>query len=294
MTVLVTGSNGFTGRYLLPRLKKAGFNALGLTHGSTASEEITFCDLANFEKVKSLVQQLNPSYVVHLAAISFVAEQDEEAFYRTNLFGTQNLLKAIATLPVLPKKVLIASSATVYGLSEHDYLKESVCPAPVNHYGISKLAMECMVRTWFDLLPIVITRPFNYTGPGQNKRFLVPKIVDCFQRKEPMLELGNLNVSRDFLDVRDVVAIYLALLKSDIRSEIINICSGKGTELQEIINEMTEIAGYKIKIHSNPAFVRSNEIHHLTGDNSKLKKMLAFSPKFTLPQTLQDIYENPL
>jgi nucleoside-diphosphate-sugar epimerase len=290
MTVLITGKNGFTGHYMQALLEKEGFSTVGLSYGKNTFKGDISCDLLDKAALKSVIADIKPTHVIHLAALSFVMEENEEAYYRTNLFGTQNLLEALAALKTPPQKIVIPSSANVYGLLEADRLKESACPAPVNHYGMSKLAMEHMARTWFDRLPIVITRPFNYTGPGQDTRFLVPKIVDHFRRQQATIELGNINVSRDFLDVRDVVAVYLSLLNSSIHSEIINICSGTGMALQEIIHQMNKIAGYEINISVNPAFIRNTEISRLVGDNSKLKQLLKFSPQFTLEQTLQNMY----
>lgn len=292
-TVLVTGNSGFTGHYLCDRLNKEGYSVVGLSHDSTNTSDL-LCDLSDPTAVKSAIAKIKPHYVIHLAALSFVAEANQAAYYQTNLFGTQNLLEALAELETPPQKILLPSSANVYGATLADRLSESICPAPVNHYGISKLAMEYMARTWFDRLPIIITRPFNYTGVGQDVRFLVPKIVSHFQHKQPTIELGNLAVSRDFLDVRDVVAIYVALLKSEIHSEVINICSGKGTALKEILRLMNEMAGYEIAVKVNPAFVRSHEIPYLVGDNTKLKQLIGFSPEFELQKTLWDMYENSI
>src|SRR5699024_6327789 len=122
-------------------------------------------------------------------------------------------------------------------------------------YACSKLAMEHMVATWFDRLPLILARPFNYTGVGQAEHFLIPKIVSHFRRGEDRLELGNLDVSRDFSDVRDVVRAYLALLACDADSRIVNICSGRPTALRTIVRRMNALVGYEIEIDVNPAFV---------------------------------------
>jgi nucleoside-diphosphate-sugar epimerase len=150
--------------------------------------------------------------------------------------------------------------------------------------------MECLVKTWFERLPIIITRPFNYTGVGQHPNFLVPKIVAHFCQHKSLIELGNLDVARDFSDVRDIATAYLKLFEIPHTSEIVNLCSGQVTALADIIQAMNAIAGYDIAVQVNPAFVRSNEIKILGGDNRKLKNLTDFVPTIPLTQTLQAMY----
>ena len=219
-----------------------------------------------------------------------MAHADEEAFYRVNGFGTLNLLNVLADLPKLPQKIILASTANIYGTPDVECISEAVCPAPVNHYACSKLVMEHMASTWFDRLPIIITRPFNYTGPGQNERFLIPKIVNHFAHRAPLIELGNLNVSRDFGDVRSVISAYMALLQSDATSIKVNICSGVVSSLNDIIHQMTLIAGYEIEVKVNPAFVRANEIPILRGDNTLLSRLIGNLPTRPLASTLESMY----
>ena len=207
------------------------------------------------------------------------------------MLGTLNLLQALAALKRPPRRIIVASSANVYGTPKEDVLDESLCPAPVNHYAASKLAMECMVRTWCDRLPILITRPFNYTGPGQAEHFLVPKIVRHYRERAPHIELGNLHVSRDYSDVEDVVAAYLALLESDVRSEVVNICSGRAIALLDIIDMMNEIAGYKIEVKVNPEFVRENEVPRLVGSPAKLRSLVDVPEPRPFVETLRRMYE---
>jgi nucleoside-diphosphate-sugar epimerase len=150
--------------------------------------------------------------------------------------------------------------------------------------------MEHMVRTWFDRLPIIIARPFNYTGPGQSERFLIPKIVGHFKRKEKKISLGNLDISRDFSDVQDVVESYKRLLISEIRSLTVNICSGNAIPLIEIIKIMNKISGYEIIVETDPEFVRLNEIKSLKGSNQLLKRLINFVPETSYEGILQRIY----
>jgi nucleoside-diphosphate-sugar epimerase len=285
-TALLTGATGFTGRYLEPALRSRGYRVACADPAGPQP-----CDLTDPLAVEEAVLRSEPDVVIHLAAVTYVAHNNAEDFYRVNVLGTLNLLQALAKLKRAPKRVIVASSANVYGTPKAEVLDESLCPAPVNHYAASKLAMEHMVRTWFAQLSILITRPFNYTGPGQAEHFLVPKIVKHFRKRAPYIELGNLQVSRDYSDIEDVILTYLALLESDARSEIVNICSGRAIALLDIIEMMNEIAGYKIEVRVNPAFVRENEVPRLVGSPTKLRSLISIPPPRPFVETLRRMYE---
>lgn len=221
------------------------------------------------------IASLAPEAVVHLAAISFVGHADDSAFYAVNVVGTTNLLAALAKLPHAPRQVLLASSANVYGNCTASPIDEAQPPAPVNHYAMSKLAMEQMARTYGDRLPIIITRPFNYTGPNQTLNFLIPKLVDHFARRAPVIQLGNLHVEREFNDVQMVCDAYLQLLTHGVPGEIYNVCSGQPYTLQHVIDTLSQITGHRLRVETNPALVRANEVHRLCGDPGKLQNLLA-------------------
>ena len=278
MRILLTGADGFTGKH---------FTQIAMQHEVVALK----ANLNDTAALNAEVKTVAADAVVHLAGISFVGHDTAEDFYKVNTIGTDNLLKAIATANQTPR-VLVASSANVYGNPSIEVIDESVPTAPVNHYAASKLAMEHIVRTWFDKMPIVITRPFNYTGIGQNDSFLIPKIVSHFKRKQAIIELGNLDVSRDFSDVRDVVTAYLKLIESNVHSETINICSGEATALNTIIEKLNNLAGYKINVQVNPAFVRQNEIKQLSGTNALLNRLIGHQASYTLDDTLTAMYQS--
>ncbi len=289
-TVLITGARGFTGRYLIPALLARQFQVVGLVEGASQADDEIACDLTDAHATEKAVAAVSPDAVIHLAALSYVGSDNAQEYYRVNVVGTENLLTAVAKLEASPAKILIASSANVYGTPAVSVIDETLCPAPVNHYANSKLAMEHVVRTWFERLPIVVTRPFNYTGPGQDERFVIPKIVGHFRRGLPAIELGNLDVSRDFSDVNDVVAAYVALLESDAHSEIVNICSGTSISLRDVLSRMSALAGYEIEVKLNPELVRENEIHRLVGSNAKLKRLVGFVPSTPFAETLQRMF----
>lgn len=259
MKILLTGASGFTGRYFEQAALAAGHDVAALQ-----------ANLADPTGLNAEVAKLAPQAVVHLGAISFVGHADDGAFYAVNTVGTTNLLQALARLPERPHKVLLASSANVYGNCAMSPISEAQAPAPVNHYAMSKLAMEHMASTFADRLPIVITRPFNYTGPGQALNFVIPKLVSHYARRAPTVELGNIQVEREFNDVRMVCDTYLALLEHGQAREVFNVCSGQPYTLQTVMDTLADLTGHTLEAQVNPAFVRSNEVQRLCGDPAKL------------------------
>lgn len=290
--VLLTGANGFTGKYVRAELTNAGYEVIDAVVGAAQGKHEVSLDITSRDNCRRVMETVRPDYLVHLAAISFVAHADAEALYRVNVIGTLSLLEAMADARLSPRRVLVASSANVYGNSTPGMIWEAQPPQPVNHYATSKLAMEYMVRTLSDRLPVVITRPFNYTGVGQEAHFLVPKIVSHFVQGAPVIELGNLDVERDFSDVRMVAAAYHGLLEHDCAGDIVNVCSGTPYSLRDILNMMQEIAGYQIDVRVNPAFVRQSEVKTLIGSPQKLRSIVGDIKTIPLSETLRWMYES--
>lgn len=287
---LVTGIDGFTGAYVARALEDAGCDVIGLSHALAGGERSLRVDLLDRDALCAAIAKVNPEVVIHLAAISFVPHGNAEAIYRVNLVGTRNLLEALARIDCTPKSVILASSANVYGAKTKDLIREEDELAPANDYAVSKLAMEYMAQLWKDRLPIAIVRPFNYTGVGQGQEFLIPKIVSHFRRRKTVIELGNTQVIRDFSDVRDVVDAYVRILQSNHSKGIFNICSGRGYSLEQVLSAMSNIAGYKIDVQVNPAFVRNNEIARLVGSNERLRSVTGAAMATPLEDTLAWMY----
>ena len=150
-------------------------------------------------------------------------------------------------------------------------LDETTPPAPANDYAVSKLAMEYVAKLYAERLPVVIARPFNYSGMGQAESFLLPKIVNHVRRRAPVIELGNLDVARDFSDVRNVVQIYRQLLEAPTAvGQTFNVCSGKAWSLNEVLGMVRKLSGHDFEVRVNPAFVRANEVKTLLGSRAKL------------------------
>lgn len=283
--VLVTGASGFTGRYAIRALEEARYEV----HGTALrGDGIDYaCDLGAPEEVKGLVQRVRPHKVLHLGALSFIGEADVRAFYDVNVLGTANLLEALAGSEALPARVVLASSANVYGATESGSLAENSCPQPVNHYAISKLAMERVAAMHADRWSTVVTRPFNYTGVGQDERFLVPKIVSHFVKGKRQIKLGNIEVNRDFSDVRDIVRMYVRLLDDDVPPGTLNLCSGRTYSIRQIVTTLEELAGHQIEVIQDPRFMRTNEIEMLQGDTSRLSFLLGNFRRHEFRQTLE-------
>jgi len=290
---LITGIKGFTGQYMAADLSAAGYEVYGF--GSTPAQNSSRyfqVDLTNAAQVKNAVDSIQPDVVVHLAAIAFVGHADPNAFYSVNLCGTRNLLQVLSESAKMPDAVLIASSANVYGNNTPGKLAESVPARPANDYAVSKLAMEYMTSLFYEKLPIIITRPFNYTGAGQAENFLIPKIVKHFRERKEVIELGNIDVWRDFSDVRDVVKSYSALLHSRSFGQTVNVASGKMHSLREVVDLCQSLTGHDIKIEVNPDFVRPNEIKELCGDITLLSSLVGeTSSKIPLRDTLKWMLE---
>jgi nucleoside-diphosphate-sugar epimerase len=274
--VLVTGLTGFTGDHLVAALERAGYEV----HGTVRAGEPTgatrhVAELTDRAALFEVIEAVRPCHVIHLAAVSFVAHDDVEDIYLTNIVGTRNLLSALASSSVALTlgTVLLASSANIYGNVEVELIDEDQPPRPANDYAVSKTAMEQMAALWMNRLPITMVRPFNYTGLGQSRQFLIPKIVDAFARRAPSLELGNIDIYRDFSDVRDVVEVYARLLQLSPRMTL-NICSEQVHSLREVLTLAQTLSGHSLEIQVNPQFVRANEVRVLRGSAARLRSLM--------------------
>lgn len=281
-TILLTGAEGFTGQHLAREAVKRGYRVQPLQ-----------ADLIDAENIARELSGGIFDYVVHLAAISAVTHTDELALYQVNLFGTLNLLQALSAQVPTPAKVIIASSANIYGNATESPINEMAIPAPVNHYAMSKLAMEYMLEKYRAHLPLVTVRPFNYTGVGHDNRFVIPKLVTHFRKRSDWVDLGDVSVEREFNDVRTVCGAYLDLLDRGVSQEVYNICSGKTYSLTQVIDTLTRLSGRKLNIRVNPDLIRANEVHRLCGDPGKLEACIGKLQHPTLENTLDWMLHSP-
>jgi GDP-6-deoxy-D-talose 4-dehydrogenase len=276
MKLLVTGLLGLTGHHLVPMATAAGWQVVGLDG-----------DINDGQAMQDAIDSHAADALLHLAGVSFTAHPDSTEIYRVNTVGTTTLLQALVRTPKPPARVVLASSASIYGHSDTTPIAETQPPAPVSHYAASKLAMEHMARTYLDRLPVVIARPFNYTGPGQGTRFLVPKLVEHFSQKRPTIALGNLHIRREINDVRFVCEAYLRLIEAGEVGQAYNICTGASYCVQDLLHLLTQMTGHPIEVTIDPAFVRRDEPHELRGDPTRLQRVVGPLTDYSVQDTLQ-------
>jgi nucleoside-diphosphate-sugar epimerase len=273
--VVITGASGFTGKHLTNELEKFDYQVHPLK-----------ADLTDRDGVFKEIKAAQPNYVVHLGGISFAGSSFDNSIYDVNVFGTLNLLDALKALIQHPDRVILASSASVYGQSDCQVLHESLCPNPISHYGNSKLVMENMAHSYRNDFPILITRPFNYTGLGHDLKFVIPKIVSAYTSRVSKLDLGNVNVFREFNDVRDVCVVYRLLLEASLCHQKLNVCSGRLINLRKVIDIMSGMSELTIEVVQNAEFIRTNEISHVCGDTSLLNGTIDFKWEYDIEDTL--------
>lgn len=300
--LLLTGANGFVGQHLISALQNS-YQVIGIVHKSDlkSSENVKYENGNILDRgfLEDLIKKYQPDSVVHLAAIAPTWTQDPENIFKINLIGTLNLYLAIENQKKqngIDPKIVYVSSAEAYGKTTNpEKITEDNPFFPANYYGASKVAADRLSyqMSQSSKLRIVIIRPFNHTGPGQLKGFFVPdmasQIVELENSDKNELMVGNLESIRDISDVRDIVEGYKRILETDpAPGEAFNLCSGKGTKMQDILNMLLSKAKKEIKIVEDPKRMRPSEVPITVGDNSKFKSLTGWEPKIPLDQTLED------
>jgi GDP-4-dehydro-6-deoxy-D-mannose reductase len=248
-----------------------------------------------------VVEAARPQVVYHLAAVAFVpdATHDPLGTYDINVLGTARLVEALQTVfPQNPPRFIYASSAEVYGVhTPTEYpLSETQLPLPASQYAASKLGGEAVVLAASHAysIPTVISRAFNHVGPGQDERFAVPAfakgLAHIANGAEPILAVGNLEARRDFLDVRDVVTAYIALARDGVAGEIYNVCSGRAVSMAEVLRTLISVAHARVEVREMPELMRRSDTPLSVGDNAKLRSATGWQPRYSLAQTLSDVY----
>ncbi|MDP2830346.1 MAG: GDP-mannose 4,6-dehydratase [Sulfuricellaceae bacterium] len=295
--LLLTGARGFVGGAIQAMAQESVPDVL--IAGWEIVPASSVMDMRYPMTIAEEVARVRPEAVIHLAAQSFVPESFRApiATFDVNFLGAFHLLSALRDSG-FTGRVLYVSSGDVYGMVPEDGLpvSETHLPAPRSPYSVSKLAAEHLCGQWTrsDGMNIVVARPFNHIGAGQDQRFAVSdfaaQIVDIRNgRRAAELAVGDVDVTRDFLSIHDVIRAYFALLDKGQAGTVYNVCSGQERTLRSLIEKMAKICGITVDIHIDEHRLRANEQRRMAGDPSLLQAHTGWRPTETIEETLKSI-----
>lgn len=299
MKILVTGATGFAGRWLVRELESSG-------HVAIPAPSRAVLDIGDGPAVAAFVASAAPDAIAHLAGLAYGpdARRDPDAAMAVNAGGTRSVLEAAAACgPDLP--VLIVSSSEVYGSPGQGQLPidESAPLRTDQPYGRSKVAVEQIAidAAAHGDRRIAIVRPFNHAGPGQRLEFVIPalarRVVVARSDGASTIVAGNLDVRRDFSDVRDVVRAYRLILEAlaaggavGPQPPVYNVATGRSTAIRDIATAFGRMAGIELEITTDPELVRRDDAADIRGDASRIAAELGWRPTIPLDVTLRDVF----
>ena len=314
MSSLVTGAGGFVGQWLIRALLDRREKVTGFTNGPPSESGILNSeqrnavewvegDIRDSSSIETAIDRSSPDAIYHLAGITFVpqAGADPTTTYEVNTLGVARLLSAVARnrgSGMSSPRVLIVGSAEQYGAHDRSEcpLRETAAQRPVTVYAASKAAQETIALQAFSGfgIDVIATRSFNHSGPGQERRFLLPGIVNRIkslaQGGGNQLPIGNTTVIRDFLHVTDVVAAYIALVERARPGEVYNVCSGKGWSVEDLVELALRITGVDAILKRDESLVRHVDVEWLVGDNAKLRTQTGWTARRSLEDIVRDLW----
>lgn len=303
--ILIIGADGFVGKHLMKSVKMlTDWNAIGTVFAAANSEmypNLVHLDITKESDVREVINKTRPNIIVHMAAQSSVALSwtHPRLTIEVNIIGVINILNAVKDI-VPSARVLLVGSSEEYGRVDvnDNPITEDHCPNPGNIYAATKVMQNQIGKIYYDAfnLDIIMTRSFNHIGPGQLPMFVISdfcqKIVSMEQNKaEKKLYVGNLNVERDFTDVRDIVEAYILLIQKGISGETYNIGSGKTMKISEILNIILSKTNVKPEIIQDPNKFRHNDVKKIVANTVKLHDLTEWNPKYSIEDTILDTLE---
>lgn len=291
--LFLTGESGFVGKSFYAAediVRASGWELI------PASTDYDLLDPASLDRV---LHDAHPDGIIHLAGQSFVPEaiKNPEQTLMVNLIGTLHLLQAMKRNDFCGDFLYISSS-DVYGPIAPEALPilETHPISPQNPYAVSKAAAELLCFQWSCVEPwrIVIARPFNHIGPGQREDFVIPSLALAIARiklglRDAKIGMGNIDVTRDFLDVQDLIRAYLSLLASGENGEIYNVCSERDSLIRDMIIKMADIGGVQLEIVHDPARCRPSDQKHVRGSCAKIFNATGWQPRIPIDQSLRSV-----
>jgi len=311
LKILITGFSGFVSQYFLEYLNQVEPNAIVLGIARTKPNfdfaqfdklhiQFESLDLLDKTAVEKLITQFQPEYILHLAAVSSVAQSWQNPYesFTNNINIFLNIVEPIRVQKI-SCKILSIGSSEEYGAVDETLLPltEEHLTKPINPYAAARVSQEILSKIYADGydVNIVMTRTFNHIGARQTDKFVIAsfaKQLVALSKKNTTsnkIITGDTSIVRDFLDVRDVVKAYYLLLIKGTKGEVYNICSGKGIELRDIIDTMSEILNIKVETALNPLLVRPKENKKIVGSYKKINEQLGWQPTISLENSLKDI-----
>ena len=309
--VLITGITGFVGSHLTELLlAKKGYEVFGTARPRSNKENINHlqrkikifsADILDSHSIYTLIKKVEPDYIFHLAAQSFVPASwtSPATTMEVNVLGSVNLFEAVRKTELDPV-IQIACSSEEYGLVKKNELpvNEKNPFRPLSPYAVSKAAMDLLGYQYFKSygMKIIRTRAFNHTGPRRAPVFVcsdfAKQLIDIERgARSPVIRVGNLEARRDFTDVRDMVRGYWRSLEKAKPGEVYNICSGRSYSIQEILDTLIALSGVEVEVKKDERRFRPSDVPHLEGDNSLFNADTGWKPEIPLEQTLKDLLE---
>ncbi len=298
MRILITGIEGFVGPYLAEQFvgKEEVYGSYFMEPGRIKGVDCRYMDITDSHSVKAVLSSIKPELIFHLAGYSSVADawKNPELALKVNAEGTKNILDALMALGLNPK-VVVVSSADVYGKPTELPITERHSLNPISPYGRSRVMQERIISDYKEL-NITIARSFSHTGPRQLPKFVCPAFayqIAMIEKglKEPVIRHGDLSVRRDFSDVRDIVMAYRMLAEKGKPHKAYNVCSGKAYSIKEILEMLISMSSVSIREELDPSKVRPIEIPELIGSNEILRNETGWKPEIDFRQTLRDILD---
>lgn len=299
--VLIFGAAGFVGEYLRKELESSNYSVYGSDVKDTCKSfsDYLCCDILNVEKVYETIREVQPDYIVNLAALSSVGLSWEKpvATMEINTIGSLNILEAIKEINKNCKILLVGSSEEYSPCSEK--IDEEWSLNANNPYGISKLALEQFAELYRHKygMKIVFVRSFNHTGIGQQDSFVIPsfcKQVAAIQKsgENGQIHVGNLSARRDISDVRDIVRAYRMILEKDAKYTVYNIGSGVAYSMDEILTYIIQLCDYTVEIVVDPKRVRPIDNPYICCNNNRIKEAIGWNPQYKILDTVKLMFEN--
>lgn len=312
MRALITGASGFVGGHLAAHLVESGDVVVGTSRSGRWPAALA--DLASRVRIErldlaeppatdlvELLRRKQPEAIYHLAAQSNPRQSLEEprATWAINLGGTLNLLEAVRVSGLRPR-VLLVGSGVSYGAPAPEYLPvNELCPLrPNDPYAASKAAADVLgIQHALGYgADVVVARPFNHAGPRQSDRYVLAsfarQVVEIERGRRTRIDVGNLDVTRDFTDVRDIVRAYRLLVEQGRAGEVYNIGTGRDVPLSALLERLRALARVSVPVHVDPARARPVDQPRLLADASKLRGTTGWAPSYTIEQTLADMLEH--